>query len=485
MEPSRFAFECTAIVLFVLAIWFRAFWPVPIGIPDNGDFPKVLGRINIWPAKGQEEQKFDYLVTDYVIDADRNWNSHIPTLELPLARIAKAAATVILPKGHFDLRILGALHAFILITAVCLLLRSFRSYSWTWAIALTAVTFIVFVDVEYLEFLNCAFMDASAIMLLVLLFSLGLTIVRMLPVSDWRWTAAFNICAVLFLTTKLQHQFSVIPLVLFCFYLGWRATNRRARFAWFSGVLLIAGTSIWMVRHKLPDYQADSEFSLVFLKLLPLSSSPQQSLKELGRPASDIKYINMHTWSPGSPMSDNQYRDRFWRDVSTSRIIKFYWKHPDVLRTILWRDLLKAGSDIPVSEVPVGLERRTIRGYGALRKSDNPQPSTRPHMLNPWSDIRRFLALNIPVLTPALYLVCIAAGAYNLCWRPDSSVSAQWSLLFLMSVIGIMSYLAGSLGDATDTSRHIVAYQVATDMMILFLLYQIPRNTRVAKATAS
>jgi hypothetical protein len=476
-SKSHFVFECTAIILFVLAIWFRAFWPVPMGLPDNGDFPKVLGRINAWPVKGQEGQQFKYLVTDYVIDPDHHWNSHLPTLELPLARLAKVIARLTLPQGRFDLRILGAIHALILVPAVWLLLRTLRHYSWIWLSTLATVTILVFADVEYLEFLNCAFMDASAIMLLVLLFSLGLTITKTLPAPRWGLVAAFNLCAVLFLSTKLQHQFSVIPLTLFCFYFGWQAASRKARLTWFSGAILVIGTSIWMIRHRLPDYQADSGFSLVFLKLLPLSKSPQQSLRELGRPESDVRYMGMHTWSPGSPMSDNQYRDRFWHDVATSKVMRFYWRHPDILCKILWHDLLKSGSDIPVSEVPIGLERKIVRAYGAFRKSDNPQPNTRPQMLNFWSDFRRFLALKIPILIPALYVICIVVGLYKICWRPTPITLKRWPLLLLMGAIGILSYLAGSLGDATDTSRHIVSYQVATDLMILFLLYQIPRET--------
>ena len=419
-------------------------------------------------------------MTDYVIDPDHHWNSHLPTLELPLARLAKVTAQLILPQGRFDLRILGALHAFILVLAVWFLLRTFRNYSWLWSLALAAITILVFADMEYLEFLNCAFMDASAIMLLVLLFSLGLAISKTLPAFRWGLVAAFCLCAALFLSTKLQHQFNVVPLAFFCFYFGWRATNRKARFTWFSGMVLIIGTSIWMVRHKLPDYQADSAFSLVFLKLLPLSQSPQQSLRELGRPASDIRYVGMHTWSPGSPMSDNAYRERFWRDVSTFKIMKFYGRHPNIACTILWRDLLKSGSDIPVSEVPVGLERRTIRAYGVLRKSDEPQPGTRPHMLNLWSDSRRFLALKMPILIPVLYMFCLAVGSYQLGWRPTHANSTQGPLLLLMGTIGIISYLAGSLGDATDTSRHIITYQVATDLIILFLLYQIPYKIHTA-----
>ena len=131
-DRSRLIFECAAILLFALAIWFRAFWPVPMGLPDNGDFPKVLGRVNAWPAKNYEGQKFDYLVTDYVIDSGRYWDSQLPTFELLLARWAKSIAVLILPKGHFDLRILGTLHALILIIAFGLLMWTLRSHPWTW-----------------------------------------------------------------------------------------------------------------------------------------------------------------------------------------------------------------------------------------------------------------------------------------------------------------------------------------------------------------
>ena len=476
---TRVVFELAATVLFGLAIWLRAFWPVPIGLADNGDFPKVLGRINAWQAKGQEQQ-FSYLVTDYVLD-DRHWDSHVPTLEVPLARLAKMIAHAVLPPGQFDLRFLGAIHAFFLITAFWLLLRTFRSFDGKWFFALAAITALVFTDVEYLEFLNSAFMDASAITLLILLFALALTISGKLPEPRWTAIAAFNIAAALFLSTKLQHQFIAIPLALFCFYLGLHAANRTAKLAWLSGIVLILGTGVWMIGHKLPDYQADSGFSLVFLKLLPLSKSPQQSLTELGRPESDTKYMGMHTWSPGSPMSDYQYRNRFWRDFTTSKVMKFYCKHPNVAGTILWRDLLKSGSDIPVSEVQVGLERVSPTQYGVFRKSDRPQPHTQPDLFSPWSDFRRFLNVRVPLFIPALYVICMVVGIYKLCRRPRIADLKRWPLLLLMSIIGVFSYLAGSLGDATDTARHIITYQVATDLVLLLLLYGIPNEANNSK----
>jgi hypothetical protein len=482
---TRVTFELTVVLLFGLAIWFRAFWPVPIGLPDNGDFPKVLGRINAWPVGSQEGEKFDYLVTDYAIDGNRYWDSQVPTLEWPLARIAKVIAGVMLPPGQFDLRILGAIHASILILAVWLVLRTFRSFSWKWSFAFAAITVLIFADVEYLQFLNTAYMDASAVTLLVLLFAVALTILGKRSESHWLSAAVFSILAALFLSTKLQHQFCAFPLAFFCFYLGLHATDRKTRLAWFSGILLLFGTSFWMIRHRLPDYQADSGFSLVFMKLLPLSQSPQQALQELDRPGSDIQYMGMHAWSSGSPMADNQYRDRFWHDVSALKIIQFYWRHPGIASVILWRDLLKAGSDIPVSEVEVGLEQRTSRQYGIYRKSDHPQPHTRPAMFSPWSDLRRFIASKIPLFIPVLYLICTVVGIYKICQWPHSAILRRWPLLLLIVLMGMLSYLAGSLGDATDTARHIIAYQVATDLMILFLLYQIPgRATTTHQAEA-
>lgn len=480
---SRIVFEAVCTLVFVLTIWFRGFWPVPIGFPDNGDYPKVLGRINAWPVHGQEGHTFDYLVTDYLIDPNRSWDARIPTLEVPLARCASFVSSFLLPPGHFDLRILGAAHALILALAFWILLRTFRGFSWAWSFVLAAVTLLVFTDAEYLEFLNSAFMDASAITLLVLLFSLALILSQNLPKPPWEFIVAFSMVGALFLSTKLQHQFTVIPLASFCLYLGTRTKDRSSMAAWLCGAILMIATSAWMVVHRLPDYQADSGFSLVFLKLLPLSQSPPDALRELGRPASEVRYIGMNTWSPGSPMSNNEYHDRFWRDVSPGRVMKFYGRHLGIAGRILWCDLRKSGSDIPVSELEVGLDRSTIRPYGVYRKADDPKPHQRPRILSLWSDLRRFLAISIPLLIPAIYAVCVVLALYKLCRKPDREDLRTWPLLLLLCVMGIFSFLAGSLGDATDTARHIVTYQVATDLILLLLLYQLPRAVRSAGKT--
>jgi hypothetical protein len=51
--------------------------------------------------------------------------------------------------------------------------------------------------------------------------------------------------------------------------------------------------------------------------------------------------------------------------------------------------------------------------------------------------------------------------------------SRIWPLATAISAIGVLSFAAGSLLDATETSRHILLYQEATDMLYVTTLYLI------------
>jgi hypothetical protein len=94
------------IVLFVAAVGGQAFGPHPIGKSDNGDFPKVLGRMGIWVAPEFKSDLFGFFVTDYRIDDSHIWNPNIPGTEVWISWVAKGICKVLLPDERFDIRIL-------------------------------------------------------------------------------------------------------------------------------------------------------------------------------------------------------------------------------------------------------------------------------------------------------------------------------------------------------------------------------------------
>ncbi len=112
--------------LFIAAVGIQVFGPHPIGKSDNGDFPKVLGRLGIWVAP-EFRGDLNYFVTDYRVDEGRVWNPNLPGTEVWIARAAKGICAVLLPAGRFDIRVLGAVHGLLFLVAFWLCLIPLES----------------------------------------------------------------------------------------------------------------------------------------------------------------------------------------------------------------------------------------------------------------------------------------------------------------------------------------------------------------------
>ncbi|HEV3118792.1 MAG TPA: hypothetical protein VGY58_17205, partial [Gemmataceae bacterium] len=91
-----------------------------IGLADNGDFPKITGRLSLGPRDGPEN--FIYFVADYVRSPRYYWKSETLSTELPLAWLA----TKLGKRDVFDIRRLGVIHYVLLLGAVYVLIRCLR-----------------------------------------------------------------------------------------------------------------------------------------------------------------------------------------------------------------------------------------------------------------------------------------------------------------------------------------------------------------------
>lgn len=487
---SRARTEVAVLLLFVLVLCVQAFYPRPLGLANNGDFPKVLGRIRIWPKIPNEEFKF--LRTDYRIDPAYSWNSHIPSVEVWCAKAAKRLSALIIGTSHFDLRYLGTIHGLILTLAIWVMLLSSREINGYRFAAFAVPVIFVYADVAYVEFLNTAYMDAGSIYLLLLLFGIALLVCLRPCESDWKKPLLFGCCAALFLGTKMQHQPCILPLIIFSLVLLVRSRHRKVIASWAAAILLMIGSTLIMRAEMPQDYQAESLFSLVFLKLVPLSPHPAAALSELRRPPTDLAYVGMNAWSTGSPLPNSAYRDKFWHDVNTQTVLRYYLHHPALAAYILWQDLKIAGTDVPVSEIEVGVDNYfQYTKYGVYRQSDDPRPHARPTglILQLWSSLRRWVAVAAPWLFPLLFLVVFPVSIWrSVTTRVRDNGVTSWPLLALITGIGGTAFLTGSLADATDTSRHTVIYQVSIDFGCLYLWHCSLRHRqekRLAKFLAA
>jgi hypothetical protein len=442
--------------LFVCAVAVQLFGPRPIGKSDNGDFPKVLGPIGVWVSPDFRADLFSFFVTDFRIDDTHIWNPNTPSSEVWIAAAARKISERILPPGRFDIRVLGALHAALAAIAFWLCLLPLENLTWPRRAMITLLFLLVFADPQYVQFFSTAYMDEASIVFLMLVFAAGWNAVLGDP--GWRWGILFCVFGCLFLGTKLQHQPCVMPFALFCLAMAWRAgTSRRAgRIVWLLTPAALLSTSLFMYLQTYTGYRVEPLFSAVFFKLLPLSRNPELALHELNRPAADIAYNHMWAYSEGSPLRDPVYRAAFQRDVTTGSVLSFYRQHPKIAVEVLRSDFLSFAADVPISS------------FGTMRRIDNPTPLFRANGPQPWSAFRRQAASLWPWHIPILYVVVPLFSLFL--------GSRIWPLALAVCAVGMFSFAAGSLLDATETSRHIILYQEATDLLYIITFYLIIRT---------
>ena len=455
-------YDLTATAIFIAFVGYQILGPHPIGVADNGDFPKVLGPSRIWVAPEFESQRYQYFVTDYRIDHNRIYDPEIPTFESVFVEVAKQVGIWLLPPDRFDMRVLGAVHAVVATLAFSLALNALHSLAWTFRVLITVMLLLIFSDAALVAFFNTAFMDAGSIVCLMLTFAIGLNIVLDRSKANWKWALTFGVSAACFLATKLQHQPCVLLLAACSIVIAMRAQSLPSRITWIAIPVALAAVSFFMLHTTPPDYRVESAFSTVFKKMLPLSQDKLATLRELDLPASYIRFDNMHAFQQGVPIDDQQFRRDFLRNVSSARFLTFYAHHQDIAARILWSDYLLF---VPVW--PFG-------DNGALRKIDNPQPYQNPQGFYAWIWFRNITMLLWP---PSIFipfaLAFLVAIAASLSPRLASRFPG-WPLCFTLAGMGILCYAVGSLGDATNTSRHLVLFRELTDLLLVSLVICIP-----------
>src|SRR5262249_8541809 len=132
------------------------FLPGFIGIANNADFGKVAGHLSLAAPDGGESN-FLYFQPNYVRSPANYWASPFYSSEIALAWIAAHFTT----GPHFDIRLLGAVHAALFLAALAALLQV--------RVAVAAFASFVFTDVCYAAYFNSFYMDAAALCGLLLL----------------------------------------------------------------------------------------------------------------------------------------------------------------------------------------------------------------------------------------------------------------------------------------------------------------------------
>jgi hypothetical protein len=448
--------------LFLAIAGWQMAGPEPIGLPDNGDFPKVLAALNI----GHEPQEIKqvgndrYFAPSFLIDRRFHWEAGLPSSEFWVAKAAKRLALWFLPSGHFDLRLMGVVHAAILVLALWLLLRAYRTERFGLAVLAGLLLLFIFTDVEYVQFFSTAYADAASIVFFCLLVAISVNLCRAGSRMSLGWALGFTAAGFLFLTSKLQHQLAVIPLCALAGIFAWRASAKWVRRSLVAAAVVFLAATVWMAKHTRADYRADPIYNLLFLRLGPYSQPPTNVLREFGMPLQYSRYMGKLPFQQGYLLDDMTERRFFVNQVTLGAIVGYYLRHPGVAAHFLANDLQEFAPDTDLSGWP-GMYRFRLADYQQHRTNTR---------FTWWSSIRRFTQGQFPWFIPLLYLLTLIICFLAATRKEFATAFEAWPVLGFLVLVGAITFSVVALNDCLESARHIIIFQTATDLSIFLLL---------------
>ncbi len=431
-----------------LIIVYQAMIPPVVSLANNGDFSKISGHFSIgYPP----ELEGRYAPVKFHHDARYEYHAEFRTTENLLAIAAAGASSILSKTGDFDIRLMGAIHGALFLASVWLLLPVLVHFFGPRArIAVLLSIAVVLCDVLYVANFNSFYMDAAALVFLPLaavFFARGVL---------WRsrWDAAgLALCGTLLAGAKPQHALLAIPIAGLLFV--YRNRIGSARIAWL-GIAGALGAAMWTLTAVNSDYHRNSWYNVIFLGLLPHSSSPADDLAGLGLERAWVCYSGTAAYSSNGGFRDAEFTNQFAARVNGATLARFYVRHPVRTWGLVVRAFSQAGATRPI--------------YGNFDPSEGLPPFARSRAFAEWSGLRarvlarhgvRFLEVTLAI---AALLVVRARGRWR--W------AAVWFTIALLLDAGV-----SSLADAMEAARHFTLFCELEDTMLLIVLWSfLPRR---------
>jgi hypothetical protein len=426
--------EIVALSTAVLIIALTLFVPPPVGVADDGDFPRVLRVFNLVPAN--EPCCFENIVVHYRFDPAAHWWGGFPSSETLLMFPALALNRLISRPGEFDLRAMGAVHAGLLLAALALYLSvTHRLASIGRAVAAAAAIF-VFCDTLYLSYLNSFYMDTPALLFLLLsaAFYLRIAGAKNPRTADW---IGFVAGSFLFATAKSQHSLAALPIAAILFWKGHRRT-----------AVVLSTVSLLFILQAPFDYSATARFNLIFHRIVPEAPDRARALAELGLDNSYASKIGLHSYAADSQMTDLDWVHRFDERATYSRLFRYYLWHPLV----------------PLEMLGAGLNDA---GFQRIRLGNFPRSAGKPRAAQS-NSFAAWTLLKQAIFTSRGWLYAIYSAALCALLPLLARRHPQWFAGALALVaITLVTLAIGCLGDGLDYLRHLFLFNACLDMLAL------------------
>ncbi len=447
------AILATALTVAAAILSVQLLVPPVVGLADNHDYQRVMGYAGFQHTTAVDgERYFAFLRTRYAIVAPGWFRSGYHSSETLLAFFARYAHLAFSTQPLFDIRLLGAINATLLLLALAGLIRACRELTVPTQALVAALLVFAFTDVGYVAPFNSFYSQTASLLFLLLTAAISAAAVRRGRLSGGLLLAYFA-SALLFVGSKPQERLAAPLLAVFGMGLagvGLASAWRRA--AVWLGIGLCA-FSIWYGRHTPYTLREATIFQVVFDDLLAYSAAPATDAAELRLDSDWVRHTGSSPYAADSPLLDPGFRERFLHQVGYRQILRFYLRHPARLVGRIERASLQAWSLRPA--------------LGNFERSPEHPEQGLASQFSVWSRMHGWLGER-PLFWIVLLLVGNLAAALATYRRSTPGGRRFREGVIVLVLMSGLAFAVCALAQAPpDLSRALYAYHALCDLLLI------------------
>jgi len=457
LEYGRASLRCRGLIALRGAVWaaaagiltFQLFVPPIVGLSDQGDFARIIGRFGFGPEDKSTPIWDAFVKRKYVRDASARY----PTLEQPSSEYLFTGAAVLLNRvvssdGTLDIRLMGLVHAAAFLAAFAYLLKTttpIRAAPLVWVAALVILT-----DVGYAGYWNSFFSEPASCIFLVLLGAESVSIGVRGKASAWQ-AIRWSIWAALLMLAKAQNM--PLALVLAPFALSfsrWRAA-RYAAILGFCLIVVAAGANLGTVPKSL---KLAATYNVVFMSIVPESRNPAGDLMALGIDPRFVKFSGSGAWTEGTALYDMARTGLIGERVTPMTVARFYLLRP----SSMWRHAKRM--------LPSVFLLRP-EWCGNYERSAGFRPGARSYRFSLWSAVHERVLSRVG--KGILVLLMMAPLVLVVAWIrfPEQRLRLEFAVVLVLAAL--MALAVAVYGEAWDNVKHMFLFNLLIDAGMIWV----------------
>jgi hypothetical protein len=444
----RGALFWAVIAAAVAILAYQVFIPPVIGLSDQGDFRRMIGRFGHGPEHADGRLNLAFVEPKYIPDTKfraPEWEQF--SSEYFFVSAALLVNKLISKDGKLDITVIGLIHvvAFLAIFARFLAVtQPIPARRFVWLAALVILT-----DAGYAAYWNSFYAEPASFLFCFAVLTESIEMCcrgKVLQAGLARWL----LWAALFVLAKPQNAPLGLLLALFTLRLSSWAADRPVKYAAYISSAVIACVAAAALLGVPVELKNANTYNLVFKAILPESRNPAADLQALGMNTQLKDRSRTGAWSPDTAFPELEATGVIGGTVTLATVMRFYLFRP----TRLWRHIQ--------AMLPIALSLRPEH-CGNFEPSAGHGPGDRTTAFTLWSSLRE-RALGrvvkfILFLLPAFVLI-------TLVWTTRKHHLAV-EFLALLALCCFTAFLTAVFGDAWDNVRHLFLFNLLLDACLV------------------